>query len=133
MQIVLPWPPTVNLLYGFNVMHRRGGGGHFVKPYMKPEGKKYKEYAFLVARAAGAELIEGPVEMIIELHPPDKRKRDMDNLLKILQDSFNGVAYDDDYQIADLRVLRRGVIKGGRVIVTTNPMEPEDNLFTEEK
>ena len=36
----------------------------------------------------------------------DKRKRDLDNLLKAVTDAMNGIVYDDDSQIDELRVKR---------------------------
>lgn len=49
---------------------------------------------------------------------PDRRIRDLDNIKKALLDSLTHAGvYKDDFQIDDLRVVRREVVKGGYVIV----------------
>ncbi|WP_460268332.1 RusA family crossover junction endodeoxyribonuclease [Clostridium sp. CTA-17] len=40
-----------------------------------------------------------------ELEKPTK-KPDVDNIAKIILDSLNGVAYKDDSQIVDLRIIK---------------------------
>jgi crossover junction endodeoxyribonuclease RusA len=50
----------------------------------------------------------------IKLYPPDRRKRDIDNMLKSLLDSLIGIAYDDDSQIQCLAVSKEEVVKGGK-------------------
>jgi len=34
--------------------------------------------------------------MEFRIYWPDKRRRDADNVIKIVQDSFSGILYDDD-------------------------------------
>jgi crossover junction endodeoxyribonuclease RusA len=41
-----------------------------------------------------------------DFHRATKRRVDVDNLAKSLTDALNGVAYDDDEQIAELSVAR---------------------------
>jgi crossover junction endodeoxyribonuclease RusA len=52
----------------------------------------------------------------IEAWPPDKRKRDLDNILKSLLDAltYAGI-WEDDSQIDDLRIYRATI--GGMVKV----------------
>jgi crossover junction endodeoxyribonuclease RusA len=52
------------------------------------------------------------------MYPPDKRKRDVDNVLKALLDALRvGGAYSDDSQIGRLLIERKAPKKGGEVIV----------------
>jgi len=52
------------------------------------------------------------------VHPPDRRRRDVDNCLKSLLDSLqHGGAYQDDSQIVRLSIEKRKPIKGGLTIV----------------
>jgi crossover junction endodeoxyribonuclease RusA len=56
--------------------------------------------------------------------PPDRRKRDLDNVLKALLDALQKCGiYADDSQIDDLRIVRREVVEGGKVIVTVDTLE----------
>ena len=78
------------------------------------------------ARAAGAELIEGPVSVvlafdyeqeltIVSVKPTDLGKTtrpDIDNLVKNVLDALNGVAWEDDNQVAVLYAIKVG--KGKR-------------------
>ena len=79
------------------------------------------------ARAAGVELIEGPVELNVFCYfaPPkswSKKKRkeilvdggvrcqtnkpDSDNVLKLVSDALNGIAYEDDRQVSSASVVK---------------------------
>ena len=94
----LPWPPSVNHYY------------RHVGPRVRisRDGRKYREQIvarFLNDRAAK---YTGPVELFIELYPPDSRRRDVDNSLKCLLDAFTHAGlYEDDSQIHRLVVTKR--------------------------
>ncbi len=61
----------------------------------------------------------GRMAVSIEVFPPDRRKRDVDNLLKSLVDALQHAGvFPDDSQIIWLLVYRAAVIRGGRVVVT---------------
>ena len=56
--------------------------------------------------------------MHVEVYPPDRRRRDIDNVQKALLDALeHGRAYRDDSQIVRLAIERREPIRGGRTIV----------------
>lgn len=50
--------------------------------------------------------IKGPVRVRLEFWMASQRSRDWDNLAKLATDALNGVAYEDDVQIIDARVLK---------------------------
>lgn len=50
---------------------------------------------------------------------PDRRRRDPNNLTKMICDALTGVAYEDDAQIADLRWTRAGYDKADPRAVLT--------------
>ena len=56
----------------------------------------------------------------IKAHPPDKRKRDLDNILKPLLDACQGWLFDDDSQIEELTVKRMALKKHGFIIIEIN-------------
>ena len=91
IRITLPSVPTVNKLY-FNCHGRRA---------MTSQGKKWKAevmtWANLQKIRQHWKLIEREkVVMEVTNFWPDNRKRDSSNTLKILEDSFTGILYDDD-------------------------------------
>jgi crossover junction endodeoxyribonuclease RusA len=52
--------------------------------------------------------------MEVYLYPPDKRKRDVDNVLKPLLDALEHAnVYENDSQIDKLYVERMEMVKGG--------------------
>ena len=103
--MILPWPPTVNTYY--TVVRGR-----------KILSKKGRLYGPLVALAVADEPKgrEGPLLVKIVAHPPDRRKRDLDNLLKPVLDGLQKAGmYADDSQIDRLEITRGDIIKGGRL------------------
>ena len=59
-----------------------------------------------------------PISLQIWVYPPDRRKRDISNIIKIIEDSLQDAGvYDDDFQIQLLVVQRGKIIKGGKVTV----------------
>ncbi len=94
----LPWPPSVNHYY------RHVGP----RVLISRDGRRYREN--VVARFATDRVAKfsGPVDLLIELYPPDNRRRDADNSLKCLLDTFTHAGlYDDDSQICKLTVIKR--------------------------
>lgn len=114
----LDWPPTVNTYYR-NVQYRT---------LISKKGRQYKKDSGLMLMEQSVERLgEARVEVLIEAYPPDRRRRDLDNLLKPVFDVMEeyGVI-DDDEQIDILTIRRRG--KGGYIEVHVSPIAPEDSL-----
>jgi crossover junction endodeoxyribonuclease RusA len=62
----------------------------------------------------------------VTIHPPDRRRRDIDNLQKALLDALaHGGAYYDDSQISRLTVERQHVVPGGKVVVRVEAYRDE--------
>lgn len=111
LTIKLPWPPSVNTYW------RRNGGRYFISK----EGTAFKQEVIL--RYSKYKATFKPHEklaMLIEAYPPDKRKRDIDNIAKGILDSLGkkGAAiYEDDSQIDKLTIWRCYPLLG-EVVVT---------------
>ena len=93
--VVLPWPPSVNRIWraykGRNILSK--------------EARKFKDDCNEIFKD------EKPVFfnkerlfLTLTLRPPDKRRRDISNLVKAVEDSLPW--YEDDSQIDALCVLR---------------------------
>jgi Holliday junction resolvase RusA-like endonuclease len=94
----LPWPPSVNHYY------RHVGS----RVLISRPGRRYRENIQARMRSENIQTISEPVELLIELYPPDRRRRDVDNSLKCLLDAFtHGGLYEDDSLIHKLTVVKR--------------------------
>ncbi len=83
--------------------------------YVSKEGQIYRT-AVMGQTALTKKLHTGRLRVEIEAYPPDRRKRDLDNILKSLLDAltYAGI-WEDDSQIDDLRIYRSTI--GGMVKV----------------
>lgn len=102
----LPYPPSVNA-YWRNVRGR---------VLVSAAGRAYRKRVRGVV--AGTELgdMAGRLGVRITAHPPDRRRRDLDNTLKATLDALQDAGlYEDDGQIDELQVLRGEVVKDGRL------------------
>ncbi len=109
INVRLQWPPTINN-YTTVVRGRK---------ILSARGRKYKEWSILELMDQHAPRgLKGRLEVKIDAYPPDKRKRDLDNLLKPILDSLQDYGmFVDDEQIDILRIRRLAMTKPGYVRV----------------
>ena len=108
IELDLPYPPSINHYW------RRVGA----RTLISRGGRAFRQSVCAILAARGIEPMDGPLEVLIDVYPPDRRRRDIDNLQKALLDALaHGGAYHDDSQIARLTVQRREVVSGGKVRV----------------
>jgi len=108
IELELPFPPSLNHYY------RRVGP----RTLISREGRAYREKVCAIVAASGVPAFSGPVEVKVELYPPDRRRRDVDNALKSLLDALEkGGAYRNDSQIVTLVAHKRRPVEGGLAIV----------------
>lgn len=112
MEYELPFPPSVNHLW------RRVGP----RTLLSRGGRAFRRAVLTALSARGVRPIAGRLAVTIDVHPPDHRRRDLDNLQKALLDALqHGGAYLDDAQIDDLHIRRCECVPGGRVCVRLVP------------
>jgi crossover junction endodeoxyribonuclease RusA len=89
LSVKLPWPPSVNHYW------KARGGGRFIAP----RARAWLDGAVLLLRASGVRF-DGQVVVRMYLSPPDRRKRDGDNLEKAIMDALvkAGVIVDDSIE-----------------------------------
>ncbi len=98
LTLQLPFPPTTNNLF-FNLPGRRGGRAP-TKGY-----KAWKDRAAVAIRRQAPAPIAGPVTLSIELGRPDRRRRDLSNYIKALEDALvHHELIDDDSMVQTLSV-----------------------------
>ncbi len=104
LQLELPWPPSINHYW------RHAKGRH----YISIEGSVYRETVFWsTTKFRGQFKLEDRLSVHIDAYPPDKRKRDLDNVLKALLDALQHAGiYVDDSQIDHLSICRNKSLDG---------------------
>jgi len=106
--ITLPWPPSVNH-YWRNVGPR---------VLISRKGREYRKLVCGLLAHSGRETMTGRIALVIDAFPPDRRRRDLDNLPKAVQDSLaHAGVYEDDSMIDLLVIRRREVCPGGKLVI----------------
>lgn len=97
----IPFPPSTNRLW----RHWNG------RTLLSAQGRAYRAAVGQAALTQRPARFGGvPIALTIHAWLPDKRRRDLDNLLKAAQDAMaHAGIYDDDSQIVDLRIRRAGI------------------------
>ena len=105
LNLILPFPPSVNSYWGFKGSHR----------YLTPKAKDFKQSVFWLFRQSQHKGFGGHrIDVNIVLQAPDRRTRDLDNYLKSLLDALTQAGvYNDDSQIDRLVVTRGDITQGG--------------------
>ena len=108
IELELPFPPSVNHYY------RRVGP----RTLISREGRRFRERVCAHLAQMGIRPMDGPLAIEIEVYPPDRRRRDVDNVQKALLDALqHGGAYQDDSQIVKLVTEKCAPTTGGKTIV----------------
>ena len=110
--VELPYPPSVN---NYWVSGRNRHTGQHMK-YLTARARTFKQVVGLLC--GRRQPFTGRVGVRVLVWPPDRRTRDLDNLLKGLLDSITGAGVIlDDCQIDEIHMVRESVRKGGAVQV----------------
>ena len=110
----LPYPPSVNHYWRYVRV------GRATRVILSRQAHAYRDAveARCIVVPFEQRCLIGPLRVVVTLHPPDRRKRDVDNTLKAILDAMqHGHLFCDDGQITDLRVIRDDIVRGGRADV----------------
>jgi crossover junction endodeoxyribonuclease RusA len=120
LRFTLPWPPSVNTYWRHIVL-----GGKFKKAQarvlLSEQGRRYQvdSFAELARQRVPRGAVKGRLGLRITAFPPDRRARDLDNLLKGTLDALkhSGVIADDG-DIDEL-LVKRGAVRAGGIMELT--------------
>ena len=108
LEFELPYPPSINHYW------RRVGP----RTLISREGRRFRERVLAILAALRVQPMNGPLAVEVDIYPPDRRRRDIDNVQKALLDALqHGGAYADDSQIVRLALAKREPTEGGRTVV----------------
>lgn len=104
IELTLPWPPSVNTYW-------RTYNGRML---ISAKGREYRNaVGTQVIVQRGSKHLTGSLVVVIEAWRPDKRRRDLDNLLKATLDALaHAGVYEDDSQVVDLRIYWADTVGG---------------------
>ena len=108
MRLEIPFPPSVNT-YWRHPNKGKLAGRHLISE----KGRTYRKDVWHLITSLKLKKWVGPVCVQIYAYMPDKRRRDLDNILKACLDSltYAGV-WEDDYQIDELFIKRMPKLGG---------------------
>lgn len=96
MKLVLPYPPSLNHLYATYRGNR----------ILSVRGKEFKNEVLALCLQKRLRPVDGDVMVTFTAYRP-KKQGDLDNLIKIIQDSLKGSAWHDDKQVVEIHAYRR--------------------------
>lgn len=93
----LPFPPSTNTYYRNVSIKGRP------RTLISKKGREYRKV--VQALLSGASVYAGDLAVVLDLHPPDRRKRDIDNYTKALLDAITHAGvWGDDSQVKALNI-----------------------------
>lgn len=110
IELWLPFPPSANRLW-------RAARG---RVYRSRAYVDWLTEAGLLAKAQRAGSINGPYKISITAARPDKRRRDLDNILKSISDLLKSIGAIEDDHLCEM-ITARWVTQGDGVAVRIEP------------
>lgn len=119
MELELPYPPSINHYW------RRAGP----RTLISRTGRAFRSEVVAILQKQRRPKLLGRLGVEVDLYPPDRRRRDVDNVMKSLLDALQqGGVYGDDSQIDELHIRRQECVPGGCVRVRLKSREPIDPI-----
>ena len=119
MKLTLPWPPSINHYW------RARNAGKFIKFYISDDAQKFRQQT--IRAVSDWDMMLGPLSMRIFAYPPDRKARDVDNLLKAPMDALeHGGVFENDSQVEELYIRKmREPAPPGRIELSISQMAAE--------
>lgn len=101
----LPLPPTINSYYQYRGFRR----------FVGPEGRKFKADVAQIVGKVPTRFGNSRLSLTVHLHFRDRRRADISNRIKALEDALvQAGLFDDDSQIDEEHTYRSSIIKEGK-------------------
>ena len=115
LELELPWPPSVNHYY------RHVGP----RVLISRDGRKYRELVTTLVNRNGFRPFQGRISLRAEFYPPDRRRRDLDNVGgKVLLDTLQAAGlFKDDSQIKRILLEMHEPMEGGMCFIKLEDMD----------
>lgn len=118
----LPYPPSINHHYSYV----RG------RPVLSKEARSYRRRVRSLLAHQKVEPLTGPLAVRIEMYPPDKRRRDCDNVQKAVLDALQqGGLFWDDSQVVWLLTEKKERRRGGAIYLTCQSFDQSNQIANE--
>lgn len=115
LELELPWPPSVNHYY------RHVGP----RVLISRDGRKYREIVAGIVSQLGIPQLKGNISLHAQFYPPDKRRRDLDNVGgKVLLDTLQAAGlFKDDCQVKRILLEMHEPMEGGMCFIKLENMD----------
>lgn len=120
MRLTIPYPPSANRIW-------RNARGRTI---LSKEALSFKRDVAILAKVARVKMLSGPVAVRMRVFRPHKRG-DLDNRIKAVLDSLNGIAWEDDEQVETILATRHEDKNNPRVEIEVWS-ESSNDLFSSE-
>jgi len=116
VKLELPFPPSINHYFSY----------YQGRPVLSKDARSYRHQVRRIAIARSIKPLMGSLNVHIDIFPPDKRRRDIDNCFKSVLDALQhaGVFWDDS-QIIVLHAVKHPAAQDGYVVVAISELEDE--------
>jgi len=110
----LPWPPSVNTYWRSPNTGKLAG-----RTLISERGRSYRRAVADTIMAAGQpKAAPGRLDVALTVFPPDRRRRDLDNLPKGVLDALTHAGVIEDDSLIDRLLIERGqTCAGGKLRV----------------
>jgi crossover junction endodeoxyribonuclease RusA len=110
ISLALPYPPSANTIW----RHVKG------RVLLSEKGRLYRRAVAMsvLGQVGPSKSIAGPVSVAIGVVPPDRRRRDIDNVLKATLDALtHAKVWEDDSQVKRIQIEMQSPAPGGSLSV----------------
>lgn len=114
--LTLPFPPSINTYWRHIAKGKLAG-----RVLLSEKGREYRTEATgaMLSQLGRMPKLAGRLAVTLAVNPPDRRRRDLDNMPKALLDALtHAQVILDDSQIDDLHIVRGAPTPGGCVVVS---------------